>query len=168
MRGHSRSLHQPSDSQGSAPLPFVIPKPRDLRFCRPVLGIFFEEAVGASSPVEPALSLSKGPTAKGQPAAQGWGIDSPTLSERRRRGTLSPQPASLLCRKNISRKGPQNRRSLGFAPNEQNDCACRFSAQVARKAKVRGIPHLAKNARDMGHPSLVAGREPNGRRSFRP
>jgi hypothetical protein len=30
--------------------------------------------------------------------------DSPTLSERRRRGTLSPQPASVLCRKTFPGK----------------------------------------------------------------
>src|SRR5580692_2857871 len=36
-------------------------KPRDLQFYRPVLEMLFEEAVWALGPVEPALSLSKGP-----------------------------------------------------------------------------------------------------------
>ena len=43
-------------------------QPRDLQFCRPVLEMFFEQAVWALRPVEPALSLSKGPTAKRQPS----------------------------------------------------------------------------------------------------
>jgi hypothetical protein len=53
--------------------------------------MFFEEAVWASRPV--------GPTAKRQPSPEGLGHRFPTLSERRRRGTLPPQPASELCEK---------------------------------------------------------------------
>jgi hypothetical protein len=55
-------------------------KPRDLRFYGPLLEMSSEEAVSASRPV--------GPTARRQPSPQGWDIDSPTLSERRTRGTL--------------------------------------------------------------------------------
>jgi hypothetical protein len=36
----------------------------------------------------------------------------------------------------------------GFAANEQTN-----------SVEVRGIPHLAKNERDVGHPSVVAGTE---------
>ena len=66
-------------------------QPRDLQFCRLVLEMFFEEAVWVLRPV--------GPTAKRQPSPGGLGHRFPTLSERRRRGTLSPQPASVPCRK---------------------------------------------------------------------
>jgi hypothetical protein len=63
-------------------------EPRDLRFCEFVLEMFFEDAIWALRPV--------GPIAKRSPAGR---TNSPRLSERRRRGTLSPQPASVLCRK---------------------------------------------------------------------
>jgi hypothetical protein len=54
--------------------------------------MFFDEAVWASRPV--------GPTAKRQPSPARAGASIPQhLSERRRRGTLSPRPASVLCRK---------------------------------------------------------------------
>jgi hypothetical protein len=97
----------PTALHGSVDLPFVIPSaaegsavPRTflgnvcgsaglLWFCRLVLEVFFEEEVEALRPV--------GPTAKRQPSPAGLGLDSPTLSERRRRGTI--QPASVLCRK---------------------------------------------------------------------
>jgi hypothetical protein len=32
-------------------------------------------------------------------------------------------------------------------------------SEVGKKVKVRGIPHLAKNERDMGHPRFVEGKE---------
>jgi hypothetical protein len=32
-----------------------------------------------------------------------------------------------------------------------------LSVAIEGKVKVRGIPHLAKNERDMGHPGAVAG-----------
>jgi hypothetical protein len=54
-------------------------KPRDLRFCRLVMEMFFEEAVWASRPVEPALSLAKGQTAKLY-GRRGWGV-SPNLHQ---------------------------------------------------------------------------------------
>jgi hypothetical protein len=56
--------------QGSLKSHSLRAKPRDLQFCRPVLGMFFEGAVWALRPVEPALSLSKGPTAKRQPGSE--------------------------------------------------------------------------------------------------
>jgi hypothetical protein len=34
-------------------------------------------------------------------------------------------------------------------------------SKVGKKAEVRGIPHLAKNERDMGHP-MLCGREKVG------
>ena len=70
----------------------------DLQYCRPVLEVFFGEAVWVLRTEETALSLSKGPTAKRHPTPEGPHSVSPTSSERRRRGTPSPQPASLLCR----------------------------------------------------------------------
>jgi hypothetical protein len=66
-------------------------KPRDLQFRGPLLETFFEEAVWTLRPV--------GPTAKRQPSPAGLGNRFPTFPERRRRGTLSPQPASVRCRK---------------------------------------------------------------------
>jgi hypothetical protein len=51
--------------------------------------------------------------------------------------------------KNISMKGPRNRRSL--ASLLMNDKPTKLPVED------RGIPHLAKNERDVGHPSSVAG-----------
>src|ERR1700733_8102790 len=36
-----------------------------------------------------------------------------------------------------------------------------FLSKVGKKVKVRGIPHLAKNERDVGHPTLC-GRDKDG------
>ena len=55
-------------------------QPRDLQFSRQVLEMFFEEAVWALRPVEPALSLSKGPTAKRQPSPAGLGHRFPHIA----------------------------------------------------------------------------------------
>jgi len=41
-------------------------------------------------------------------------------SSRRTKGVVIPTGAHPLS-KNISRRGPRNCRSLGYAPNEQND-----------------------------------------------
>jgi hypothetical protein len=126
--------------------------------------MFFEEAVGASSPVEPALSLSKGPTARRQPSRPGLGIDSPTLSERRRRGTLSPQPASLLCRESICRKGPQNRRSLGFAPssNEQTIAPAGFLLEWHGRLRF-AVSHISRKTREIwGTPHWLLGESQTG------
>jgi hypothetical protein len=48
---------------------------------------------------------------------------------------------------------------LGFTPQRES-AHRRFGVEVC------GIPHLAKNERDVGHPSVVAdrGREPKGTR----
>ena len=90
--GTCGSINQHSKADGSAPFPLSSrAKPRDLQFRGPFLEMFFEEAVWASRPV--------GPTAKRQPSPGGLGHKFPNLPERRRRGTLSPQPASILCRK---------------------------------------------------------------------
>ena len=69
------SLHQPPDVQMKAP-PFPLSsraKPRDLQFCRLVLEMFSRGSGLALRPGEPALSLSKGPTAKRQPCPEGLG-----------------------------------------------------------------------------------------------
>jgi hypothetical protein len=71
-------------------------------------GIFFEEAVWALRPVEPI--------AQRQPSSAKAGA-SPTPSERRKRGTLSPDPASVLgIRKTVPRRAC---RSLGFARDDK-------------------------------------------------
>ena len=50
----------------------------------------------------PAIAMDArpgGPTGKRQPSPEGLGNQSPRGSERRRRGTLRPKPAAVLCRK---------------------------------------------------------------------
>jgi hypothetical protein len=75
-----------------------------LQFCRLVLEMLSEEAAGASRPV--------GPIAKRQPSPGGLGHRFPNIVERRRRGTLSPQGAPVLCRKHFQ-DGPAEESGRG-------------------------------------------------------
>src|SRR5271170_2119160 len=101
---------------------------------------------------------------------------------RRKKRNRVVDPLRLVRSENISRKGPLNRRSLHYGPNEQRVGPERkaveglrpsFSAHVRwceHGAPVRscgtrdrlegeacGIPHLAKNERDVGHPATRGG-----------
>jgi hypothetical protein len=81
------------EAHGSDTLPFVIPSEAEgsaVLQARPG-NVFRGSGLGFEARRADRQTLA-------QPG-QGWGIDFPTLSERRRRGTLSPQPASVLCRK---------------------------------------------------------------------
>ncbi len=72
-------------------------KPRDLQFYRLVLEMFLEDTVWTSRPV--------GPTANVSPARQAGplSIDSPTLSERRRRRHIFTSTCVSTLSKSISR-----------------------------------------------------------------
>jgi hypothetical protein len=37
----------------------------------------------------------------------------------------------------------------------ETTAAPRAAFKVGKKVKVRGLPHLAKNERDMGHPTIL-------------
>jgi hypothetical protein len=68
-----------------------------------------------------------GPTAKRQPSPEGLGNQPPRGSERRRRGTLSPQPASVLCRKTFPGRACRTAdpsASLGIVKGEGNASMC--------------------------------------------
>ena len=110
-------------------------KPRDLQFCRPVLEMFLQGSSRALRPVEPALSLSKGPTPNvTQPGRAGDKGSSPTLSERRRRGTLSPQSPSVLCRKTFPGRACRTADPSTFARDDKGkggDSMCiRWMAEI--------------------------------------
>jgi hypothetical protein len=44
-------------------------------------------------------------------------------------------------------------------PEAGNLLPSRLSEPLGKKVEVRGIPHLAKNERDVGHPSFVEGKD---------
>ncbi len=90
-------------------------QPRDLQFYRPVLEMYSEDGVWTSRPV--------GPTANVSPARQEGplSIDSPTLSERRRRRHIFTSTCVSTPSKNISRKGPRTCRSLGCARDDKGE-----------------------------------------------
>jgi hypothetical protein len=67
---------------------------------------------------------------------------------RRRCATLGMTIVSEALSKSISRKGPRNYRSLDGTPNDK---------PTKSPVEDRGIPHLAKNERDVGHPISAAG-----------
>jgi hypothetical protein len=114
-------LGPPTALHGSVALPFVIPSEAEgSAVLQAYPGNVFRGSGLGFEARRACPELVEGATAKRQPGRKSSGIDSPTSSERRRRGTLPPQPASVLREKH-SQEGPQNCRSLGCARDDKGE-----------------------------------------------
>ena len=130
-------------------------KPRDLQFCKLVVEMFFEEAVWALRPVGPGTDQ---PSVL--PARQGIRVtDSPTLSERRRRGTLSPQPVSVLRQKTFPGRACRTAESLGFAPGDDKGAGLKPRSLLRLSGRLKSA--LVQSMTAGPSTSLRSGRDDN-------